>query len=129
MSVGKFTPQVNVSSVEFDFSPEIGKSFSEEFYIAFFGCPVRVKVTDAEDLGFFTIGELIQDGRPGFTGQRFAVKAYALFSDGKSGDLFAVGKVKVNFSSVDKGFAVKRFTNDRIWYIIILRKDHFDKIV
>lgn len=129
MGVGEFAPQVNVSAVEFDFSPEIGKSFSEEFNIAFFGCPMRVKVADAENLGFFTIGEFIQDGGPGFAGQRFAVKADAFFSDGKSGDLFAVGKVEVNFSSVDIGFAVKRFTNDRIWYIIILRKDHFDKIV
>lgn len=68
MSVGEFAAQIDVSAVKFDFSPEICKRFSEEFNIAFFGSPVRVKVADTEDLGFFTIGELIQDGGPGFTG-------------------------------------------------------------
>lgn len=126
MCVGELTPQINVSAIEFDFSPQIGKSFSKKFYKAFFCRPMSVKIADAEDFRFFPIRELIEDGRSGFAGQRFAVKADALFSDGKSSDLFAVCEVKVNFSALNKWFAVKRFTNDRIWYIIILRKDQFD---
>ena len=90
---------------------------------------MSIEIGYAEDFALFAVGKLIQYGRTSLSGQRFAIESDAFFSDSEGGDLFAVGKVKVNFSALDERFAVKRFTNDGFWYIIIPRQNHSYKIV
>ncbi len=127
--VCQFAAQVNITAVKFDFSPQIRESFAVEFNITFAGGPMGIEIGHAEDLALFAVGKLIQYGRTSLSGQRFAIESDAFFSDSEGGDLFAVGKVKVNFSALDERFAVKRFTNDGFWYIIIPRQNHSYKIV
>lgn len=124
-----FSAQIDFPLIEFDFAPKGGESFAVEFNKAFAGGPVSVKIRSAENFAPFPFGKFLQDSRAFFACQGLSVESDAVFSYGEGSNLFAVSKVKVNFSAFDVGFAVKRFTNSCVWYIIITSKNKFNKIV
>ena len=123
-----FTAQVDLPFVIFYLAPKGGERFTVEFDITFLCGPMPVKVTRVRNFTAFAFAEFVQDGRACFTGQGFCIEADPFFSDGESSDLLAVRKVEMNFSSFNVRFAVNRFTNDRVWYIIISFEDGFNEI-
>ena len=120
---------IDAPAVIFDFPPTSGERLAVIFDIAFARRPMRVKVCQAKDLRLFALGKGAQYRRPRAPVQPFAIQADPLFSHGKGGDPAAVCEIEVNFSAFYKRFAMNRFTNDRIWYIIIGGQNHPDVFV
>ena len=80
------------------------------------------------DLALFPLGKFGKYGRARLAVQTFAVQADLTFSYGERQKPLAVRGVEENFVAFYVGLAVNRFTNFRIWYIIILVKNLLDKL-
>lgn len=123
-----FSGAINFPAIKLDFPPICGKCFPDVFNIAFAGSPVTVKICRALNLAFFALAEFAQDGGARFSQPVLAVQSDTFFPDGKSSHLPAVREIEMDFAAFDKRFAVNRFTNRRIWYIIIPAENKSDKI-
>ena len=106
-----------------------GKLFAEIFDVALPRRPVPVKVLHGQNFALLPLGELAEDGGAGLARKALAVEPDLVLPDGERRQPLAVREVKVNFSLLQVRFAVNRFTNRRIWYIIIFAEYFCDKCI
>ena len=119
---------VDLSFAVFHAPPIGGERNSEILDIRLACSPVLVKIARTMNLALFPLGKFGKYGRARLAVQTFAVQADLTFPHGERQKPLAVRGVEKNFVAFYVGFPVNRFTNFRIWYIIIFVKNLLDEL-